>query len=97
MRLISFSVTVSLALLSSATLAQQQTPESIGSPPPLPGPPPRTDPQRRSPQLQLPRLRATRGYAPGVRLRPHTPQAIAAEDTGTRLERSCRRWLYKDS
>src|SRR6267378_4681523 len=38
MRLISFSVTISLALLSSATLAQQQTPESIGSPPPLPGP-----------------------------------------------------------
>src|SRR5258705_12932883 len=44
MRLISFSVTVSLALLSSATLAQQQTPESIGSPPPPPRPPPRADP-----------------------------------------------------
>jgi hypothetical protein len=47
MRLISFSVTISLALLSSVALAQQ-SPETtddkavgdkIGHPPPLPGPP----------------------------------------------------------
>ena len=48
MRMISLAVTVSLALLSSVTLAQQQTPgslgESIGSPPPLPGPPPAAGP-----------------------------------------------------
>jgi hypothetical protein len=44
MRLISFSVALSLALLSSAVLAQPQTPgttgETIGHPPPIPGPPP---------------------------------------------------------
>ena len=48
MRMISCAVTVLLALLSSAALAQQQTPgsvgESIGSPPPLPGPPPASGP-----------------------------------------------------
>ena len=45
MRLISFSVTISLALLSSVALAQQ-SPETttIGRPPPLPGPPPITTP-----------------------------------------------------
>ncbi len=47
MRLIS-SITISLALLSSATLAQQQTPGpsggAIGRPPPLPAPPPITAP-----------------------------------------------------
>jgi hypothetical protein len=52
MRLISFSVTISLALLSSVALAQQ-SPETtddkavgdkIGHPPPLPGPPPIPEP-----------------------------------------------------
>lgn len=52
MRLISFSVTISLALLSSVALAQQP-PETtddkavgdkIGHPPPLPGPPPIPEP-----------------------------------------------------
>jgi hypothetical protein len=44
MRMIALPVSVFLALSSTATLAQQQAPgtlgESIGSPPPLPGPPP---------------------------------------------------------
>ena len=48
MRMISCVVMVSLVLVSSAALAQRQTPgsagESIGSPPPLPGPPPAEGP-----------------------------------------------------
>jgi hypothetical protein len=48
MRTIFLSLTVSLALLSSAALAQEQGSgslgESIGSPPPLPGPPPAAGP-----------------------------------------------------
>jgi hypothetical protein len=47
MRLISFSVTILLALLSSAGLAQQSpgtTGETIGHPPPLGGPPPISEP-----------------------------------------------------
>jgi hypothetical protein len=47
MRLISVSVTISLALLSSAALAQQSpgtTGDTIGRPPPLPGPPPISEP-----------------------------------------------------
>jgi hypothetical protein len=47
MRLISFSVTIALVLLSSPALAQQSpamTGETIGSPPPLPGPPPISEP-----------------------------------------------------
>jgi hypothetical protein len=47
MRLISFSVTILLALLSSAALAQQSpgtTGDTIGHPPPIPGPPPISEP-----------------------------------------------------
>jgi hypothetical protein len=47
MRLISFSVTMLLAVLSSAALAQQPpgtTGDTIGRPPPLPGPPPISEP-----------------------------------------------------
>jgi hypothetical protein len=46
MRLISISVTISLALLSSATLAQPSPTagETIGRPPPLSGPPPISEP-----------------------------------------------------
>jgi hypothetical protein len=47
MRLISVSVTISLALLSSAALAQQlpgTAGDTIGHPPPIPGPPPITGP-----------------------------------------------------
>jgi hypothetical protein len=47
MRLISFSVTILLALLSPAVLAQQSpgtTGDTIGHPPPIPGPPPISEP-----------------------------------------------------
>jgi hypothetical protein len=49
MRMISLAIAAaSMALLSSAALAQQQPPrslgETIGSPPPLPGPPPAAGP-----------------------------------------------------
>jgi hypothetical protein len=47
MRSISFSVTALLALLSSAALAQQPSGtkgETIGHPPPLPGPPSNSEP-----------------------------------------------------
>jgi hypothetical protein len=53
MRIMLFPVAISLALLSSATLAQQQMPgsvgESVGSPPPLPGPPPLAGPPAEGP------------------------------------------------
>jgi hypothetical protein len=48
MRALSLTVTISLALLSSAALAQEEGSgslgQSIGSPPPLPGPPPAAGP-----------------------------------------------------
>src|SRR4051812_49309758 len=47
MRLVSLSVTLLLALLSSHTLAQQSpgtTGDTIGRPPPIPGPPPISEP-----------------------------------------------------
>ena len=47
MRLISFSATVLLTLLSSAALAQQSPPatgDTIGHPPPIPAPPPMGEP-----------------------------------------------------
>jgi hypothetical protein len=46
MRLISFSATVLLTLLSSAAIAQQPptTGDTIGHPPQIPGPPPNTGP-----------------------------------------------------
>ena len=47
MRLISFSATISLALLSSAALSQQPpgtAGDTIGHPPPIAGPPPLSDP-----------------------------------------------------
>src|ERR1700737_3968133 len=52
MRLISFSVTVLLTFLSSAAPAQQSpgtTGDTIGRPPPLPGPPPISEPSTTSP------------------------------------------------
>jgi hypothetical protein len=75
MRLISFSVTISLALLSSVALAQQ-SPETtgdrpggdtIGHPPPLPGPPPISEPSsttQPAPAASTPRANepAPKGY-----------------------------------
>jgi hypothetical protein len=68
MRLISFSVTILLALLSSAALAQQSpgttgdstAGDKIGHPPPLPGPPPLSEPSSTTqPALAAPTPRAT--------------------------------------
>src|SRR5882757_2851900 len=85
MRLISFSVTISLALLSSATLAQQQTPESIGSPLPLPGPPSRTDSPAPKPAAAAPTPQGYTGaYAPaGTPPTPYSTGPLPPEDTGT--------------
>jgi hypothetical protein len=81
MRMLSLPVIISLALLSSATLAQQQAPEapgeSIGHPPPLPGPPPVAEPSLAtkppaaapSPQADAP---ASKGYT-GAYAPPGTP------------------------
>ena len=47
MRLISFAAAISLAFVSAAGLAQQSLPttgDTIGHPPPLPGPPPLAEP-----------------------------------------------------
>jgi hypothetical protein len=52
MRLISFSATVLLTLLSSAALAQQSPPatgDTIGHPPPIPAPPPMGEPSTTQP------------------------------------------------
>jgi hypothetical protein len=52
MRLISFPVTGSLALLSAAALAQQPPAtagDTIGHPPPIPGPPPLPEPSATQP------------------------------------------------
>jgi hypothetical protein len=52
MQKISFPILFSVVLLSSAALAQTQTPEppdTIGHPPPLPGPPPVADPSATKP------------------------------------------------
>ena len=66
MRLIYFSVTISLALLSSAALAQQ-TGDTIAHPPPLPGPPPISEPStttQPAPAASTPRASepAPKGY-----------------------------------
>jgi len=93
--LISFSVTSSLALLSSATLAQQQTPESIASPPPLPGPPRLgTDPpatEARSCSSHAAGLHRGIRAPPVPPPTPYPPGHCPPEDTGDRLERSCPR------
>ena len=87
MRLISFSVAISLALLSSATLAQQETPGSIGVPPPLSGPPmaapsPATGPATSTPAPQG----YTGAYAPaGAPPTPYSTGPLPPEDTGTGL------------
>ena len=75
MRSISFSVTALLALLSSAALAQQSpettggrpSGDTIGHPPPLPGPPPLSQPSsttQSAPAASTPRATepASKGY-----------------------------------
>src|SRR5450631_959282 len=93
MRLISFSVTISLTLLSSVALAQQ-SPETttIGHPPPLPGPPPistpssttRPEPPASAPRASEPAPKGYTGaYSPaGTPPTPYSTGALPQVDTG---------------
>jgi len=93
MRLISLSVTISLALLSSVALAQQSpgttggrsVGDTIGRPPPLPGPPPISEPSsttQPAPAASTPRASEpapkgyTGAYAPAGT--PPTPYSTGA-------------------
>jgi hypothetical protein len=100
MRLISFSVTVSLALLSSAALAQQSPGttgdraigDTIGHPPPLPGPAPISEPSsttQPAPAASTPRASEpapkgyTGAYGPTGPATPYSTGPLPAIDTGT--------------
>jgi hypothetical protein len=82
MRLISFSVTISLALLSSASLAQQSpgtTGDTIGHPPPLAGPPPISEPPTTKPPA--PAASTPRASEPASKGDTYLP-ALPEVDTG---------------
>jgi hypothetical protein len=95
MRLISFSAaTVLLVLLSSAALAQQSpgtTGDTIGRPPPLPGPPPISEsptrppaPAASTPQANQPAPKGYTGaYGPSGPAKPYSTGPLPAVDTGT--------------
>ncbi len=98
MRLISFSVTILLALSSSATLAQQSpgtAGDTIGRPPPLPGPPPIAEPSPATqPATATPKPQASepapKGYTgayapPGTPPTPYSTGPLPQEDTGSGL------------
>ena len=100
MRSISFSVTALLALLSSAALAQQSpettggrpSGDTIGHPPPLPGPPPISEPSsttQPAPAASTPRASEpapkgyTGAYAPaGTPPTPYSTGPLPKEDSG---------------
>jgi hypothetical protein len=99
MRLISFSVTILLALLSSAALAQQSpgtTGDTMGRPPPLPGPPPLSEPSsttQPSPATSTSRASEpapkgyTGAYAPaGAPPTPYSTGALPKVDSGAGLD-----------
>ena len=100
MRLISFSVTISLVLLSSAALAQQfpTTSDSIGHPPPIPSPPPISEPSsttQPAPAASTPRASEpapkgyTGAYAPAGTAPAPTPYStgpLPQVDTGPGLD-----------
>jgi hypothetical protein len=80
MRLISFSAIISLALLSSAALAQQSpatTGDTIGRPPPLPGPPPISEPSTPPPPAATPQANQ-----PARGSDTYMPAALPEVDTG---------------
>jgi hypothetical protein len=90
MRLISFTVTISLALFSSAALAQQSTVDTIGRPPPLPGPPPLSEPSSTTPpapaastpQATEPAPKGYIGaYGPPGPAKPYSTGPLPAVDT----------------
>jgi hypothetical protein len=96
MRLISFSVTIALALLSSAALAQQQSPpttgDTIGHPPPIPAPPPMGEPSstmQPAPTASPPRASEpapkgyTGAYGPPGPATPYYTGPIPDESTST--------------
>jgi hypothetical protein len=95
MRLASFSVTILLALLSSAVLAQQSprtTGDTIGHPPPLPGPPPLSEPSSATlpaPAASTPRASEpapkgyTGAYGPPGPTTPYSTGPLPVIDTGT--------------
>jgi hypothetical protein len=95
MRLISFSVTILLALLSSAALAQQSpgtTGDTIGHPPPIPGPPPISEPSSTAqpapaastPQASEPAPKGYTGaYGPPGPATPYSTGPLPVIDTGT--------------
>jgi hypothetical protein len=96
MRLISVSVTILIALWSSAALAQQSpgtTGDTLGHPPPLPGPPPITEPSSTTgpaPAASTPGASepAPKGYAGAyapVALTRDTGRAIVGPDGSTKI------------
>jgi hypothetical protein len=99
MRLTSVSVTILIALWSSAALAQQSpgtTGDTLGHPPPLPGPPPISEPSSTTepaPAASTPRASepAPKGYAgayaPVVPTRD-TGRAILGPDGSTKIVRA---------
>jgi hypothetical protein len=92
MRLICFVATVLLTLVSSAALAQQTpgtTGDTIGHPPPLPGPPPISEPSSApAPAASTPKASEpapkgyTGAYAPGPS-KPYSTGPLPTLDTGT--------------
>jgi hypothetical protein len=94
MRLISFTITISLALLWSAALAQQSpgtTGDTIDHPPPIPGPPPISEPSTPPPAPAASTPRAsqpapkgyTGAYGPPGPATPYSTGPLPAIDTGT--------------
>ena len=98
MRLISFSVTVSLALLSPAAMAQQSpgtAGDKITHPPPLPGPPPISEPSSTAqspPAASLPQrgepapIDYTKGYGPPGPSTPYSTGPLPKVDDGPGLD-----------
>jgi hypothetical protein len=99
MRIIAFSITLSLALLSSVTLAQQSpgtTGDTIGRPPPLPGPPPISEPSpttQSAPAVSIPQASEpapkgyTGAYAPaGTPPTPYSTGPLPQVGTGPGLD-----------
>jgi hypothetical protein len=101
MRSISFTVIISLALLSSVALAQQSpetTPnrpvgETIGHPPPLAGPPPIPEPSSTMPpapasSMPLAKEPAPKGYTGGHAPAGTPPNTYSNVDSSRGLDRT---------
>jgi len=98
MRLITFSAQMLLTLLSSAALAQQSpgTGETIGHPPPIPGPPPISEQSSTSPPTPAASAPQTSETAPkgytgayqpaGTPPTPYSTGPLPKIDSGTGLD-----------